>query len=187
MISRLFWSEDNFVGEFTSLADQFSGNDMGYQGDSRPSIWSNGFRTLGTCEALLTLLDWHPQALHFPPVDEDTTSIVIREPKTLHRSVVANGYCGPGSGHDWLARSDRMCRSMLSAASMLATEIGIFDEEEVSIHHGYENVHSPWDTPSDRQRAYRLRRLIWVYATQQPGKPSMTSCTNHTHLPFKLG
>lgn len=173
MISRLFWSEDNFVGEFTSLADVSHQRDSHY---SQPGNWSNGFRTLGTCEALLVLLDWHPRSLHFPPIDEDTTSIVIKEAKKQRDKASGNSYDrGPESGRDWLARSDRLGRSMVSAASMLATEIGVFDEDEPPVTYGYDNHYNSRETPSDRLRVYRLRQLIWVYSMQQPGKPSRTA------------
>jgi hypothetical protein len=159
MISRLFWSEDLFVGEFPSLRGP------------RPAYtdsWSHGFRTLGTCEALLLLLDWHPRALHFPPHDEDTSSIVIPEPKKLHRSAGTTGYYGPGSGHDWLARSDRLCHSMLSTVLMLATEMGIFCEDNSFWQD--EARHDHRKVARDHERFHRIRCLIWVYATQQPGR-----------------
>jgi hypothetical protein len=159
MISRLTWSEDLFVGEFASL----NGPRPAYT-DS----WSHGFRTLGTCEALLLLLDWHPRALHFPPPDEDTSLIVIPEPKRPRISA-GNRYYGPGSGHDWLARSDRLCHSMLSTVLMLATEMGIFSEDnsfwQDEARHDHQNV------ARDHERFHRIRCLIWVYATQQPGRP----------------
>lgn len=179
MVSRLFWSEDNFVGEFTSLADC----PFGPPRDSHYG-WSNGFRTLGTCEALLMLLDWHPRALHFPPIDEDTTSIILRDAKRQRRPTTAGnkGYGGPESGHDWLARSDRLCRSMLFSASMLATEIGVFDESQPSVYRGYEG-RDHWETPSERLRVYQLRQLIWGYATLQPGKPGRSSLRALLNIP----
>ncbi|KAJ5501993.1 hypothetical protein N7463_004867 [Penicillium fimorum] len=168
MISRLFWSEDLFVGEFPSLRDPF----LGPGGGPRPAYtdsWSHGFRTLGTCEALLLLLDWHPRALHFPPPDEDTSSIVIAEPKRRCSSASTTGYYGPGSGHDWLARSDRLCHSMLSTVLMLATEMGIFCEDN-SFWQDYEIRHDHLKVTRDQERFHRIRSLIWVYATQQPGR-----------------
>jgi hypothetical protein len=171
MISRLFWSEDLFVGEFSSLKDPLSGPGKESQ-SSYPDIWSQGFRTLGTCEALLLLLDWHPRALHFPPPDEDTSSIVIPEAKEPRRNVCTNGYYGPGSGHDWLARSDRLCHSMLSTVLMLATEMGILCEEG-SLWQGNEGRHDPLKVTRDQERFYRIRCLIWVYATQQPSRPGI--------------
>ncbi|KAJ5168791.1 uncharacterized protein N7482_004385 [Penicillium canariense] len=173
MLSRLFWSEDLFVGEFPSLKGP------------RPAYtdsWSHGFRTLGTCEALLLLLDWHPRALHFPPPDEDMSSIVIPEPKRLHKRDCATGYYGPGSGHDWLARSDRLCHSMLSTVLMLATEMGIFCEDR-SFWQGDEIGHDHLKLARDQERLHRIRCLIWVYATQQPGRPGRRNPTQCTPKP----
>ncbi|CAI7585970.1 unnamed protein product [Penicillium glandicola] len=169
MISRLFWSEDLFVGEFPSLKDPFLGSGKA----PRPAYtdsWSHGFRTLGTCEALLILLDWHPRALHFPPPDEDTSSIVISEPKRPRKTPPVSGYYGPGSGHDWLARSDRLCHSMLSTVLMLATELGIFCEHN-SFKQNDGDRHDPLEVARDQNRFHRIRSLIWVYATLQPGQP----------------
>lgn len=169
MISRLFWSDDLFVGEFPSLRDP-SGGPGHTQRQLHAEGWSHGFRTLGTCEALLLLLDWHPRALHFPPPDEDTSSIVVSEPKRRRKVASAPAFQGPGSGHDWLARSDRLCYSMLSNVLMLATEIGIFNEEHNSFQEqGIES--DPSKEASDQQRFHRIQCLIWVYATQQPGRP----------------
>ncbi|CAP86289.1 Pc20g09600 [Penicillium rubens Wisconsin 54-1255] len=168
MISRLFWSEDLFVGEFPSLKDSVCGSGKGPRAAYTDS-WSHGFRTLGTCEALLLLLDWHPRALHFPPPDEDTSSIVVQEPKKPRKSA-STGYYGPGSGHDWLARSDRLCQSMLSTVLMLATEMGIFCDDN-SFWQGDEVRHDPSKVVRDQERFYRIRCLIWVYATQHPGRP----------------
>lgn len=161
MISRLTWSEDLFVGEFRSL----NGPRPAYT-DS----WSHGFRTLGTCEALLLLLDWHPRALHFPPPDEDTSSITIPELKKTQKGA-GSRYYGPGSGHDWLARSDRLCQSMLSTVFMLAAEMGIFSDHDI-FWQG-DAAHDDIRAGREQERFYRIRCLIWVYATQQPGRPGM--------------
>lgn len=184
MISRLFWSEDLFVGEFPSLRDPF----LGPGGGPRPAYtdsWSHGFRTLGTCEALLLLLDWHPRALHFPPPDEDTSSIVIPEPNKPRKSANTPGYYGPGSGHDWLARSDRLCHSMLSSVLMLATEMGIFCDDN-SFWQEYEIRHDHLKVARDQERFHRIRCLIWVYATQQPGRPGRYFLDQHiSHDPLE--
>ena len=171
MISRLFWAEDLFVGEFPSLKDPFFTPGKG-QRPAYTDTWSHGFRTLGTCEALLLLLDWHPRALHFPPPDEDTSSIVIPEPKRPRNSAYITGYDGSGSGHDWLARSDRLCQSMLSTVLMLATEMGIFCEDN-SFWQEDEGRHDHLKVVRDQERFHRIRCLIWVYATQQPGRPGI--------------
>ncbi|KIX94591.1 uncharacterized protein Z520_09637 [Fonsecaea multimorphosa CBS 102226] len=169
MISRLFWFEDNFVGEFTSLSDPSSS----MQKRGQEPVRSIRFRTLGTCEALLLVLDWHPRALHFPPIDDDTTSIVIAEPPSTRDSSVSSGEYETGAGHLWLARSGHLCRSMLSTVSMLATELGFFDGKEGPSTYYSEYRDDLFRAPSTRQRAQSLQYLIWIYATQQQtGPPS---------------
>ncbi|KAJ5404284.1 hypothetical protein N7509_004155 [Penicillium cosmopolitanum] len=151
MISRLTWSEDLFVGEFPSL----NGPRPAYT-DS----WSHGFRTLGTCEALLLLLDWHPRALHFPPPDDDMSSIIIPETKKMRDN------------------ANRLCQSMLSTVLMLAAEMGIFSEDNSLWQN--EAEHDNLNIAREYERFHRIRCLIWVYATQQPGRPGRrnpTQCT----------
>ncbi|KAH0827674.1 hypothetical protein FOPE_00091 [Fonsecaea pedrosoi] len=169
MISRLFWFEDNFVGEFTSLRDPSSS----MQKRGQDSVRSIRFRTLGTCEALLLVLDWHPRALHFPPIDDDTTSIVIAEQPRSRNTGTSGGEYETGAGHLWLARSGHLCRSMLSTVSMLATELGFFDGKEGPSTYYSEYRDYLYGAPSTRQRAQSLQYLIWIYATQQQtGPPS---------------
>ncbi|KIW22219.1 uncharacterized protein PV07_12129 [Cladophialophora immunda] len=169
MISRLFWFEDNFVGEFTSLSDPSSS----MQKRGQDSVRSIRFRTLGTCEALLLVLDWHPSALHFPPIDDDTTSIVIAETPNTRDLSMSSGEYETGAGHLWLARSGHLCRSMLSTVSMLATELGFFDGKEGPSTYYSEYRERLYRAPSTRQRAQSLQYLIWIYATQQQtGPPS---------------
>ncbi|OAP55556.1 hypothetical protein AYL99_10529 [Fonsecaea erecta] len=169
MISRLFWFEDNFVGEFTSLSDPSSS----MQKRGQESVRSIRFRTLGTCEALLLVLDWHPRALHFPPIDDDTTSIVITETPSTRNPSKSSGEYETGAGHLWLARSGHLCRSMLSTVSMLATELGFFDGKEGPSTYYSEYRDDLYRAPSTRQRAQSLQYLIWIYATQQQtGPPS---------------
>ncbi|KAJ5555839.1 hypothetical protein N7535_008270 [Penicillium sp. DV-2018c] len=169
LISRLFWSEDFFIGEFPSLRDPFLASARAPQPAYADSV-SHGFRTLGTCEALLLLLDWHPRDLHFPPPGEDSSSIVVSEPKRPRKTPTVAGYDGPGSGHDWLARSDRLCHTMLSTVLMLATEMGLFCDN-YSLRQDDRVRHEPSDLLRDQERCHRIRCLIWVYSTQQPGQP----------------
>ncbi|KAJ5125042.1 uncharacterized protein N7515_008867 [Penicillium bovifimosum] len=167
--SYIVHDRDFFVGEIPSLRDPFIGSARApqppYAGDA-----SHGFRTLGTCEALLLLLDWHPRDLHFPPPDEDSSSIVVSEPKRPRKTPSVTGYDGPGSGHDWLARSDRLCHSMLSTVLMLATEMGIFCENYI-FRQDDRVRHDSSALARDQERCHRIRCLMWVYSTLQPGQP----------------
>ncbi|KAJ5472370.1 hypothetical protein N7530_006371 [Penicillium desertorum] len=143
MISRLFWSEDLFL--VTRVP---------HVGNMRGVVAAARLASSGS---------------PLPTPDEDTSSIVIQEPKRPRKSA-STGYYGPGSGHDWLARSDRLCQSMLSTVLMLATEMGIFCDDN-SFWQGDEVRHDPSKVVRDQERFYRIRCLIWVYATQHPGRP----------------
>ena len=175
MISRIFWSEEHSIGSFgpgTPFSQSMSGcnrdpiSSMGLP----PSI----FRSLGTCEALLLLLEWHPRALHFPSLDEDTTSIIVKDKGTTHPSKKDSGRYGRlRSGIDWLARSDRMCWSLLGTALSVAVELGVFDEYDnptTESYHGRDIMRDP----SQDQRAYRIQQLICAYSIQTSEKLGIT-------------
>ncbi|KAJ6142350.1 hypothetical protein N7497_011449 [Penicillium chrysogenum] len=102
-----------------------------------------------------------------PTPDEDTSSIVVQEPKKPRKSA-STGYYGPGSGHDWLARSDRLCQSMLSTVLMLATEMGIFCDDN-SFWQGDEVRHDPSKVVRDQERFYRRRNPMQCAPTKIPG------------------
>lgn len=170
MICRVFWSEEPFVGRVGPITP-FSQTMPGCRIDSAsPSI----FRSLGTCEALLLLLEWHPRALHFPSWDEDTSSITVKDSETPYPSTKNLGrYNRFKSGMDWLARSDRMCWSLLGTTLSVAVELGVFDEHDSTTtksHNGRDVARDPLQD----QRAYRIQQLIWAYSIQTSGRLGMT-------------
>ncbi len=160
MITRVFWSEEYSAGRFPGCRT----DSLSYMG-SCPSK----FCSLGTCEALLLLLEWHPRALHFPSWDEDTTSIVVKDTGIKDHSTKDTGRYGRlRSGIDWLARSDRMCWSLLSTAFQVAVELGVFDERDKT-----EKSHNSQGLPRDssqNQRFSRIQQLIWAYSIQTSGR-----------------
>ena len=165
MITRVFWSEEHSIGRVGPVTP-FSQTDSSSYIISSPSI----FRSLGTCEALLLLLEWHPRALHFPSIDDDTTSIVVRDTGITHPLQKNIGQHGRlRSGIDWLARSDRMCWSLLGTALSVAVELGVFDEK----HHTAKQPLNDRDVlqdPSRDHRVYRIQKLIWAYSIQTSGR-----------------
>ena len=171
MISRVFWSEENFfgrVGPITPFSQSMSGcrTDSG----SYVGVSSSIFRSVGTCEALLLLLEWHPRALHFPPWDEDTTSIIVKDTGTTHPSTRDTGRYGRlRSGIDWLARSDRMCYSLLATALSVAVEFNVFDENDKTTTRSHNGGYVARDLSQD-QRVYRIQQLIWAYSIQTSGR-----------------
>ena len=161
MISRVFWSEEDCVsrvGPILPFSQPLARRGSDSVGSSRST-----FRSLGTCEALLLLLEWHPRALHFPSWDEDTTSIIVKDTGNTHPSTKDTGRYGTlGSGIDWLARSDRMCRSLLVTALSVAVELGIFDKDD-----------NTKMKSNNGQRVYRIQQLIWAYLIQTTGRLGM--------------
>lgn len=129
MISRVFWSEEHLIGRVGPITP--CQPTLGFRTDSTCYIGSSSssFRSLGTCEASLLLLEWHPRALHFPPWDQDTASIIVKDTGNTRPSTKDTGRYGRlRSSIDWLARSDRMCWSLLGTALSVAVELGVFDE-----------------------------------------------------------
>lgn len=127
-------------------------------------------RTLGSCEALLLLSEWHPRSLHVPAGD-DGDSIVVKD--DVRRTIASTAGIGGRIRIDWLEpvwRSDRMCWSMLGNALALAVELGIFDEYDNTTIGARESRRDIWSNPSSSQRAYLVQHLLWVYLTQTSGR-----------------
>ncbi|KAF4630900.1 hypothetical protein G7Y89_g7235 [Cudoniella acicularis] len=144
MITRVFWSEENFVEENTT---------------SPATTQRSVLRNVGTCEALLLLLEWYPRTLHFPPVDRDTTSITVKDGnESISHVATETRYGRKRSGVDWLSRSDRMCWSLLGLAQSLAVELGLFEKEEIM------------RSQEDIERAHRIQQLLWVFLIQTSGR-----------------
>lgn len=114
-------------------------------------------RSLGSCEALLLLTEWHSQALHFPP-DHDGWDL-------------ETSYTTPEAGQEdstpsqrWLQevieparRSDRMSWMLLGSALALAHELGVFDGEDPP---------NSFKTLPRQRKKERIRKLLYVYVNQ---------------------
>ena len=145
MITKVFWSEESFMS-----------GDTPNPGNPQCSV----LRTIGTCEALLLLLEWHPKNLHFPSADNDTNSIIVRhgnENRTQFLSAEGR-YGRTRSGVDWMLRSDRMSCSLLGLAQTLAIELGPFDAQDKT------------KNPEYNERAQRIQQLLWVFSVQVSGR-----------------
>lgn len=156
------------------ISDKGDGHD---DEDSRaiPSVHYRSLRTLGTCEAMLLLSEWHPRALHLSAGEDRDTLIVDDEPESPSGARPYDSK-GPADGRlhfDWLEpiwRSDRMCWSMLGNALSLAVELGIFDDYDDTTLGAKEMRRDIWKHTSSKKRAYRVQRLLWVYLTQTSGR-----------------
>lgn len=164
MLSRMIFGQEQFTalnpdGPYDSVHLE------GVQGSHFGCL-----RTLGTCEALLLLSEWHPRILHVP-AGEDGDSILIKDDVRRTRASAAG--IGGRIKIDWLEpvwRSDRMCWSMLGNALSLAFELGIFDEYDNTMLGAREARRDIWSCETSSQRAYRVQHLLWVYLTQTSGR-----------------
>ncbi|OJJ45657.1 hypothetical protein ASPZODRAFT_504515 [Penicilliopsis zonata CBS 506.65] len=145
MIMRIFWAQDY-----------------------RPRCKNgraSGFRTLGTCEALILLTEWHPRSLHFPPAHNETS--IVDSDQTYKNAFTAQD---PVFWLDWSWRSDRLCWSLLGTAMTLAFELGLFDDCDNTTLGAKETTNDHWRDPSFQSRAYRLQHVFWVFSTQMSGR-----------------
>ncbi|KAL2361257.1 hypothetical protein RJZ56_005862 [Blastomyces dermatitidis] len=177
MISRMIFGQEQFAG---ATHDNGSSTDCSGQAAESALAGSNfgSLRTLGTCEALLLLSEWHPRSLNVPAGD-DGDSIIVKDDVRRPRASTAG--IGGRIRIDWLEpvwRSDRMCWSMLGNALALAVELGIFDEYDNTTIGARESRRDIWNDPSSSQRAYRVQHLLWVYLTQTSGRLGWKNLTS---------
>ncbi|PGH17447.1 hypothetical protein AJ80_04817 [Polytolypa hystricis UAMH7299] len=184
MISRMIFGQEQFTASSNDSA--ISTYPPALQTTESALAGSNfgSLRTLGTCEALLLLSEWHPRSLHVAASDDGDSIVVKDEIKPTRASTSG---IGGRIRIDWLEpvwRSDRMCWSMLGNALALAVELGIFDEYDNTTIGAREARRDIWNCPSSSQRAYRVQHLLWVYLTQTSGRLgwknlTSVSMTNH--------
>ncbi|KAM5433511.1 zinc finger transcriptional activator [Microsporum ferrugineum] len=169
MISRMIFGQEQFTGG-THTHDPPEASNLSTH--EYPLAGSNfgSLRTLGSCEALLLLSEWHPRSLHVPAGD-DGDSIVVKD--DVRRTIASTAGIGGRIRIDWLEpvwRSDRMCWSMLGNALALAVELGIFDEYDNTTIGARESRRDIWNNPLSSQRAHLVQHLLWVYLTQTSGR-----------------
>lgn len=179
MIERCLWGQESFGGGFCgSGANEFQTSSTApWRGLRKGSL-----RTLGTIESLMILTEWHPRALHFPPAEAlDELVLPLSDTDHLADQEVGNQKPPAGVGgrriESWLEpawRSDRMCWMLLSTAMGLAYELGVFDDMDELFATG--TITRPeYEDESYRLRAYRIKRLLLIYATQLAGRLGWTN------------
>ncbi|EXJ78890.1 hypothetical protein A1O1_09292 [Capronia coronata CBS 617.96] len=178
-VERLLWGQEQFGGGFCGGGSSAKIRES----KSGQITWSGSLRTFGTIEALLLLTDWQPQALHFPPND-DETGLLDQSLVTSSESNTATSTQGdePSRSRDydnvpyasWLEpawRSDRMSWMLLGLAQSLAFELGVFDTNHFNCRH----EHGP-DSECARKR--RIKHLVLVYVAQTSGRMGIQSSLN---------
>lgn len=184
MIERCLWGQEAFVGRlYGSImnADSLASGMSSGRGLRRGSL-----RTLGTIESLMILTEWHPRALHFPPIDVtddlmipsyDCPDSYCTDEDANSRLPRATGSVGGKRIVSWLEpawRSDRMCWMLMSTAMGLSNELGIFENIE-NISGKIGDISIPEYEEAYRLRATRIKRLLVIYATQLAGRLGWTS------------
>lgn len=145
-------------------------------------------RSVGSIEAFLLMTEWHPRALHFPPLNEGWDSDLVphygfggaHAVNTQDNSTSASR----PTPDQWLEnvieparRSDKMSWMLLGNALSLAHELGIFDDEKVSSIRTNEGT-QPTNINSTERTAYRcgrVRKLLYVYTEQLTSRLGCTA------------
>lgn len=145
-------------------------------------------RNVGSIEAFLLMTEWHPRALHFPPLHEGWDSDLVPhygfEGERSTDSQDNMSQVGRPSPNRWLEdvieparRSDKMSWMLLGSALSLAHELGIFDDEKLSSGRSLENIQSEGFSSIERTayRCGRVRKLLYVYTEQLASRLGCTA------------
>lgn len=119
-------------------------------------------RTLGSIQALLLVVEWHPRLLHFPPEHDgwdaglaptidDSFQPQDRSTETSRRW--REDVFEPAK------RSDRLSWTLVGLAITLAHELGVFDAQ-------HESVANDPVAASDQRTKIRIKRLLFFYSQQ---------------------
>lgn len=178
-VERLLWGQEQFGGGFCG-----GGSAANIRESKTGQItWSGSLRTFGTIEALLILTDWQPQALHFPPNDDETGLLdqsLVTFPESTPSAPAREDEPRRSRDYDnvpyasWLEpawRSDRMSWMLLGLAQSLAFELGVFDTNHFNCSH----EHGP-DSECARKR--RIKHLLLVYVAHTSGRMGIQSSLN---------
>lgn len=165
LIGRIFWAEDE------------------------PSTTKSDIRlrSIGTCEALLLLSEWHARTLHFPPGREGLRILTGGWSKPRKNAVVSSD---PSAWKEWSWRSDRLTWSLIWTAFGLAGELGVFETS-----HGPKRDAQRSEDGSQRLkstlngRAERLRHLLMIFITMTSsriGSVASISCLAEKLMSFRI-
>ncbi|RKF82563.1 putative zinc finger transcriptional activator of the zn2cys6 [Golovinomyces cichoracearum] len=185
MIERCLWGQEALGSRLNGPVIEVDSGNTSLNFGRR--YRKGNLRDLGTIESLLILTEWHPRALHFPPVDV-TDELMIpsheemeshcTEEKSHSRLPCAKRGIGGKRIESWLEpawRSDRMCWMLLSTAMGLSYELGVFDKYETLLATSGEISRQDYEEEAYRLRATRIKRLLLIYMTQLAGRLGWTS------------
>ena len=186
MIERCLWGQEAFGNRLFSPTTVVTGE--AHTSSTAPwrGLRKGSLRTLGTIESLMILTEWHPRALHFPAPEAIDELMLPPYDGNLMSEGESNSRVGAGVGgkriESWLEpawRSDRMCWMLLSTATGLAYELGVFDDIDELLQDGA-ITRPEYEDEGYRQRAYRIKRLLLIYVTQLAGRLGWTNMVSET-------
>ncbi|EWZ89390.1 hypothetical protein FOWG_09092 [Fusarium oxysporum f. sp. lycopersici MN25] len=133
-------------------------------------------RTRGSIEALLLIIEWHPQAIHLPPASDGWDSSTLLTDLDPRDDQFDNQADDTNDNEaQWLRdvilpakTSDRMSWMLLGCVQSLALELGLCDDGE--------RVDTSTQPPGFKAEQTRLRDLLYIFLEQQSsrlGCPSM--------------
>lgn len=190
MIERCLWGQEAFGNRLFPQNNAASGESQSSTTAPWRGLRKGSLRTLGTIESLMILTEWHPRALHFPApeaIDElmlppDDGVFMAEDESTQRMGSGVGGGVGGKRIDSWLEpawRSDRMCWMLLSTATGLAYELGVFDDIDELLQDGA-ITRPEYEEEAYRQRAYRIKRLLLIYVTQLAGRLGWTNMVSET-------
>lgn len=186
MIERCLWGQEAFGNRLFSPNAVVAGESQTSSTAPWRGLRKGSLRTLGTIESLMILTEWHPRALHFPAPEAIDELMLPPYEGNLTTEGESNSRVGAGVGgkriESWLEpawRSDRMCWMLLSTATGLAYELGVFDDIDELLQDGA-ITRPEYEDEAYRQRAYRIKRLLLIYVTQLAGRLGWTNMVSET-------
>ncbi|KAM0281957.1 hypothetical protein ACHAO9_010438 [Fusarium lateritium] len=126
-------------------------------------------RTRGSIEALLLVIEWHPQAIHLPPAADGWDSAVLLTESDPRDDQFGNqADVNEDNETQWLRdviipakTSDRMSWMLLGCAQSLALELGLCDSSD-----RVDSDNMSTQPPELQAEHTRLRDLL--YSTRMP-------------------
>lgn len=117
-------------------------------------------RTLGSIQALLMIIEWHPRSLHFPPENDGWDASLAPAVDDSFTPQERNTDASKRWREDVFEpakRSDRLSWMLVGLATTLAHELGVFKPTDDLDSTGFVTEGSP---------KLRIRRLLYLYGTQ---------------------
>lgn len=139
-------------------------------------------RTLGSIQAMLLIVEWHPRALHFPPENDGWDASLAPSIDDTFQQQNVNSEASKRWREDVFEpakRSDRMSWMLVGLATTLAHELGVFNHEDTE--------RTDAESINRSQTVLRTRRLLFLYVSQlslQLGCSSVFPYASHQNIAY---